>query len=183
YSVQAGDTLAGIASRFHAWTASLVAANHLVSANAIAVGQVLQVGGQGANAAPPVPAAAAVPAPAPTPAAAAAVPVPLTAPAPPAAAPSTPTPARGAGSSLGTFVVTCYDDHGVTASGAMTGPETVAVDPSVIPLGSTIHIQGVGTRVAQDTGGAITGHRLDIWEPSAAQCDAFGVETLQVSQP
>ncbi|MDQ2727266.1 MAG: LysM peptidoglycan-binding domain-containing protein [Actinomycetota bacterium] len=176
YTVRAGDTLAGLASRFHAWTASLVAANHLFSADAITAGQVLHVGGQGPSAAPPAhaPAASVVP---PSP------PPPASVPAPPAAAPSAPAPAQTAGSSLGTFVVTCYDDHGATASGAMTGPQTVAVDPLVIPLGTTIDIQGVGTRVAQDTGGAIKGHRLDVWEPSAAQCDAFGVETLQVSRP
>jgi LysM repeat protein/3D (Asp-Asp-Asp) domain-containing protein len=174
YTVRAGDTLGAIAARFDTWTASLVAANHLASANAITVGQVLQVGGQGANAPRPAPVAAP---PAPTPAPAPAAPAP-----PPAPAPAPPTAATH-GSSLGSFVVTCYDDHGTTASGAPTGPQTVAVDPSVIPLGTTIDIQGVGTRVAQDTGGAIIGHRLDIWEPTAAQCDAFGVETLQVSEP
>lgn len=175
YTVQAGDTLGGIASKFHAWTASLVAANHLVSANAITVGQVLQVGGQGANAAQPAPA---------QPAPVAAPPAPAHAPAPaPAAVSSAPAPARATGSSLGTFVVTCYNDSGATASGAPTGPQTVAVDPSVIPLGTTIHIEGVGTRVAQDTGGSIKGHRLDVWEPTAAQCDAFGVQTLHVSRP
>ena len=170
YTVQAGDNLGAIAAKFDTWTASLVAANHLASANSIVVGQVLQVGGQGANAPKPAPVAAPAPAPAHAPA---------PAPAPPAPVASPP----AAGSSLGTFVVTCYDDQGATASGAMAGPQTVAVDPSVIPLGSTITIQGVGTRVAQDTGGAIKGHRLDVWEPSAAQCDAFGVQTLEVTQP
>src|SRR6185437_9878268 len=69
------------------------------------------------------------------------------------------------GAPLGTFEVTCYDLQGTTASGARTSTNTVAVDPSVIPLGTRIYIQGVGWRTAQDTGGAIKGHRLDIWEP------------------
>jgi len=93
-----------------------------------------------------------------------------------------PGPVRAAaGRSLGVFVITCYDLTGRTASGAGTSLATVAVDPSVIPLGATIYIQGVGTRVAQDTGGAIVGHRLDLWEPSYASCLAWGVQSRQVS--
>ena len=37
---------------------------------------------------------------------------------------------------LGSFLVTCDDLTGVTASGDMAGPQSVAVDPSVIPLGT-----------------------------------------------
>jgi 3D (Asp-Asp-Asp) domain-containing protein len=84
------------------------------------------------------------------------------------------------GTDLGTFVVTCYDLRGGTASGAQAGPETVAVDPSVIPLGSRIYIDGVGVRIAQDTGGAIVGHRLDIWEPTYADCENWGVQDRTV---
>jgi 3D (Asp-Asp-Asp) domain-containing protein len=78
-------------------------------------------------------------------------------------------------------VITCYDLGGRTASGAGTSLATVAVDPSVIPLGTPINIQGVGIRVAQDTGGAIRGHRLDLWEPSYAACMAWGVQSRLVS--
>jgi 3D (Asp-Asp-Asp) domain-containing protein len=84
------------------------------------------------------------------------------------------------GTPLGPFVVTCYDLQGTTASGAPTSSETVAVDPSVIPLGSRIYVDGAGPRVAQDTGGAIRGRRLDIWEPSYAACSAWGVQSRQV---
>jgi len=120
--------------------------------------------------------------------------------APPTTAPATtvppvvPTPPRLAispstvelrgpgGVPLGTFVVTCYDLEGRTATGAAVGPETVAVDPSVIPLGTHLYVQGAGTRIASDTGAAIRGRRLDIWEPSAGQCTAWGVEYRQVWQ-
>lgn len=78
-------------------------------------------------------------------------------------------------SGIGHFVVTCYDLGGHTATGALTSSATVAVDPSVIPLGSHIYIAGVGLRVAQDTGGAIVGARLDIWEPTYADCMNWGV--------
>ncbi len=89
-------------------------------------------------------------------------------------------PSATAGQPLGSFVVTCYDLNGRTASGAFTSTATVAVDPSVIALGSEIYIQGVGYRYAQDTGGAIRGRRLDIWEPTYADCMSWGVRTTGV---
>jgi len=91
-------------------------------------------------------------------------------------------PASGAspGRALGSFVITCYDLSGDTATGVPTNPATVAVDPAVVPLGSHIYIAGVGWREAEDTGGAIVGHRLDIWEPTYAQCSSWGVQVREV---
>ncbi len=43
----------------------------------------------------------------------------------------------------------------VTSTGTRPGPGTVAVNPSVIPYGSRIWIQGYGWGKALDTGGAI----------------------------
>ena len=110
------------------------------------------------------------------------VPAPAATPPPPPAPTATAAPSSSSGATLGTFVVTCYDNHGTTASGAHTGSNTVAVDPSVIPLGSTIDIAGVGPRVAQDTGSAIKGRRLDIWMPTVAGCAQWGVQSRQVSR-
>lgn len=77
---------------------------------------------------------------------------------------------------LGTFMVTCYDLSGITASGSYVGPESVAVDPGVVPLGTELYIDGVGLRTADDTGGAIIGHHLDIWEPTYSDCINWGVQ-------
>ena len=76
--------------------------------------------------------------------------------------------------------MTCYALGGSTATGRHVSTDVVAVDPSVIHLGSRIYISGVGARTASDTGGAIRGHRLDIWMPSEAACEDFGVRHLAV---
>lgn len=43
---------------------------------------------------------------------------------------------------------------------------TCAVDPDVIPLGSEIYIEGVGVRIAQDTGSAVDGNVIDVYYDS-----------------
>ncbi|HWE60446.1 MAG TPA: 3D domain-containing protein [Chloroflexota bacterium] len=63
------------------------------------------------------------------------------------------------------FTITGYVATGNrTATG--TWPQvgrTVAVDPSVIPLGSTVYIQGLGVFRAEDTGGAVIGRHIDVF--------------------
>ncbi|MBF2455196.1 LysM peptidoglycan-binding domain-containing protein, partial [Listeria seeligeri] len=38
----------------------------------------------------------------------------------------------------------------------------IAVDPSVIPLGSKVYVEGYGEAIAADTGGAIKGNKIDV---------------------
>ncbi|MFB0843209.1 stalk domain-containing protein [Paenibacillus oleatilyticus] len=67
---------------------------------------------------------------------------------------------------------------------------TIAVDPSVIPLGSKVLIKGYSYMglpanglyaTATDTGGAIRGNRIDIFLPeSRAQAKLFGMQNVQV---
>ena len=72
---------------------------------------------------------------------------------------------------LGQFTVTYYwpgeDIYGrLTSTGAIAEEErTIAVDPSIIPYGSIVLINGK-EYVAQDCGGAIKGNKIDIFVDS-----------------
>ena len=70
-------------------------------------------------------------------------------------------------------LVTGYVDRGYTASGIYTHPGTCAVDPRVIPLGTYITIDGIGTCHAEDTGGAVIGYHVDVWVPTTAEAYAI----------
>lgn len=76
----------------------------------------------------------------------------------------------------------CYQgDPSVTATGARTTPgRTIAVDPNVIPYGSRVYIQGVGWRVAEDTGGVIKGNKLDVCVASRSEAFDYGRRRVKV---
>ncbi len=94
--------------------------------------------------------------------------------------PAAPIPTAPGGSSL-TVLATGYSIHGHTATGAPTGWGVVAVDPSVIPLGTRLTIPGYGSGVAADTGSAIQGATIDVWFPTVAQARAWGRRTVTIS--
>ena len=99
---------------------------------------------------------------------------------PTSAAPTAPVPVAGGGHTL-TVTATAYTLHGRTATGAPVGYGIVAVDPSLIPLGTRMTIPGYGEGVAADTGGSIQGARIDVWVPSAADAAAWGVRTVTIT--
>jgi 3D (Asp-Asp-Asp) domain-containing protein/peptidoglycan hydrolase CwlO-like protein len=80
-----------------------------------------------------------------------------------------------------TVTATGYALHGHTATGAPTGWGVVAVDPSVIPLGTRMTIPGYGEGIAADTGSAIRGSRIDLWFPTVAQARAWGLRTVTIT--
>lgn len=74
-----------------------------------------------------------------------------------------------------------YEGDGITATGDTARPyQTIAVDPSVIPLGSLVYVPGFGWLLANDTGGAVTGYIIDIAMDSDEACYNFGRQTLEV---
>ena len=80
-----------------------------------------------------------------------------------------------------TVVATGYVLQGATATGIPTGWGVVAVDPSVIPLGTRMTIPGYGEGVAADTGGAVQGNIIDLWFPTTAQALAWGRRTVTIT--
>jgi 3D (Asp-Asp-Asp) domain-containing protein len=79
-----------------------------------------------------------------------------------------------------TVSATGYALAGQTATGLSVGWGVVAVDPSVIPLGTHMTIPGYGEAVAADTGGAIAGAAIDLWFPTVAQANAWGRRIVTV---
>lgn len=79
-----------------------------------------------------------------------------------------------------TVVATAYVEGGRTAAGVAAVPGVIAVDPRVIALGTKIYIPGVGVVLAEDTGGAIVGNRIDICVATQAEAIAWGVRTIQI---
>lgn len=56
----------------------------------------------------------------------------------------------------------CAGCNETTATGSKLSYGIVAVDPTIIPLGSKVYVSGYGTALAADTGGAIKGARIDL---------------------
>lgn len=74
---------------------------------------------------------------------------------------------------------------GITTSGTVAKRNTssyssVAVDPRIIPLGTRLYVEGYGYAVAEDTGGAIKGNRVDLFFDSSSEADNWGVKWINV---
>ena len=88
-------------------------------------------------------------------------------------------------------IATAYSGHSNTATGRkpvrnIGGLSTIAVDPSVIPLGSKVYVDGYGYAIAADTGGAIKGNIIDLYLNTSSECTSWGrrpVNVLIVAYP
>lgn len=146
YVVQPGDTLSAVAAAFHTTVAVLSAQNNIANPDLIFSGERLTI---------PTPAANLPP-----------------------------------GSRAMVCTLTAYTDgyastgkypgepgYGITSTGQQAKQGlSIAVDPSVIPYGTPVYIPGVGLRVADDTGGAITGSHIDVFYNREQTALNFGVK-------
>lgn len=80
-----------------------------------------------------------------------------------------------------TFNATAYCLQGKMANGQRVHHGAIAADPRILPLGTKVHIEGMGAYVVKDTGGAIKGNRIDIWMPSSSQARSFGRKHVQLT--
>ena len=95
--------------------------------------------------------------------------------------------------SLGIYTITAYcpceqccgkevDDplYGITATGTTaTEGRTIAVDPSVIPYGTVVYIDGQAY-VVEDCGGGIRGNQIDIYFDDHETARQWGVQEREV---
>lgn len=84
-----------------------------------------------------------------------------------------------------TMMSTAYAGDTITYMGTTPvrdpdGISTIAVDPSIIPLGSKVYIPCYGLAIASDTGGLIKGNRIDLFLNSEDECINWGVQTVSL---
>ena len=82
------------------------------------------------------------------------------------------------------YTAFCTGCSGITATGinlkANPHLKVIAVDPSVIPLGTKVWVEGYGYAVAGDTGGAIKGNKIDLFMPDRSAALAFGRKQVKI---
>src|SRR5450756_17500 len=83
------------------------------------------------------------------------------------------------------FVATGYSANdsiqgtdNITATGKEVSEGVIAVDPRIIPLGTTVEIKNLGKFIAEDTGGKIKGNRIDIYFNSKTEAKKFGKQGI-----
>jgi 3D (Asp-Asp-Asp) domain-containing protein len=82
------------------------------------------------------------------------------------------------------YTADCQGCSGTTATGidlkANPNTKVISVDPSVIPLGSKVYVEGYGYATAADTGSAIKGNKVDIFIPNEQDAINWGVKNVKL---
>ena len=82
------------------------------------------------------------------------------------------------------YTAYCAGCSGTTATGidlrSNPNQKVIAVDPSVIPLGSKVWVEGYGEAIAGDTGGAIKGNKIDVFIPSQGAALDWGRKNVTI---
>lgn len=72
----------------------------------------------------------------------------------------------------------CDNDLGITASGIKVEAKRTIACPPEFPFGTKIEIEGQGTFICEDRGGAIKGNKIDIYMETKSEAFAFGRQNL-----
>ncbi|RNF39160.1 LysM peptidoglycan-binding domain-containing protein [Planococcus salinus] len=82
------------------------------------------------------------------------------------------------------YTAYCAGCSGITRTGidlrSNPNQKVIAVDPNVIPLGSKVWVEGYGTAIAGDTGGAIKGNKIDVFIPSQQAALNWGRKNIKI---
>jgi len=74
----------------------------------------------------------------------------------------------------------CRGVDDITSTGLKAGFGVVAVDPTVIPLGSRLYVEGYGYAIAGDVGSGIKGLRIDLGFNTKREALIYGVRRVKV---
>lgn len=82
------------------------------------------------------------------------------------------------------YTAHCNGCSGMTATGInlKENPhvKVIAVDPSIIPLGTKVWVEGYGYAVAGDKGSAIKGNKIDVFFPEKSQANQWGRKKVKI---
>jgi len=83
------------------------------------------------------------------------------------------------------YTAYCQGCSGITYTGLdlRNNPhkKVIAVDPNVIPLGTKVFVEGYGEAIAGDIGGAIKGHKIDLFMPNREDALNFGRRNVEIT--
>ena len=82
------------------------------------------------------------------------------------------------------FTATAYALRGRTSSGRMVARGLIAADGRLLPLGTRVRLEAgtyTGEYIVADRGGAVRGHRIDIWMPSTGEARRFGRRAVKLT--
>ena len=83
------------------------------------------------------------------------------------------------------YTANCNGCSGVTKTGInlKQNPDmkVIAVDPSIIKLGTKVHVEGYGYAVAGDIGGAIKGNKIDVFIPTKDAAYKWGRKNVKIT--
>ncbi|HEX5564590.1 MAG TPA: 3D domain-containing protein [Sporosarcina sp.] len=86
--------------------------------------------------------------------------------------------------SASAYTANCNGCSGITSTGInlKRNPDAkvIAVDPSIIPLGTKVYVEGYGYAIAGDTGGAIKGNKIDVFFPTKSEAYKWGRKQVKI---
>lgn len=86
--------------------------------------------------------------------------------------------------SASAFTANCNGCSGITSTGInlKTNPDmkVIAVDPSIIKLGTKVYVEGYGYAIAGDTGGSIKGNKIDVFFPTKNEAFKWGRKNVKI---
>lgn len=78
------------------------------------------------------------------------------------------------------FTATFYSLRGKMANGQQVHKGAIAADLKVLPLGTIVHIEGMGIFTVKDSGSAIKGNIVDIWVADKKKALQFGRKKIKL---